>query len=299
MSAHSLKQITNNISRPFKFIGDENSVSVTKLSTIENVDQSSIAWLSQHHPNRIEFLKRNAGGLVITHFECQEFLSPDANYILVDNPRHVFVEIASALFLEKKKHEIHSSAIIHPEAKIGRDVYIGPNVVIGKCNIGDDVILQGNNFIYDNTVIGNSVVIQAGTIIGSDGFGYSKQPTGELIRFPHFGGVVIGDFVEIGANTCIDRGTLGNTVISDGVKIDNLVHIAHNVEIGKNSVVIALAMVGGSTKIGENVWVAPSSSIRDGLTIGDSSLIGMGSTILKNVPSKEIWIGNPGKPKES
>jgi UDP-3-O-[3-hydroxymyristoyl] glucosamine N-acyltransferase len=149
--------------------------------------------------------------------------------------------------------------------------------------------------VFDHTIIGNNVIIQHNNTIGSDGFGYSKNENGELERFPHIGGVIIEDFVEIGSNTCIDKGTLGNTVIKKGTKIDNLVHIAHNVEIGENCYIVANAMIGGSTKIARNTWVSPSTSLRDGIEIGEGSTLGMGAVLVKNQPAKSVWAGNPAK----
>jgi len=109
------------------------------------------------------------------------------------------------------------------------------------------------------------------------------------------GGVIIEDNVDIGANTCIDRGTLGHTYIKEGAKIDNLVHIAHNVIIGRNTTVIANAMIGGSTIIGDNVWIAPSSTLRDGITIGNSSTVGLAALVTKTIPENEVWAGFPAK----
>jgi UDP-3-O-[3-hydroxymyristoyl] glucosamine N-acyltransferase len=130
---------------------------------------------------------------------------------------------------------------------------------------------------------------------GPDGFGYERKEDGTLVKFSHFGKVIINDNVDIGSNTCIDRGTINDTIIGEGSKVDNLVHIGHNVRIGKNCVIIAQSMIGGSTVIDDNVWISPSSVIRDGLRIGRHALIGMGSVVTKNIPANEIWIGTPAK----
>ncbi len=132
-------------------------------------------------------------------------------------------------------------------------------------------------------------------MIGADGFGYERNEVGELEKFPHVGGVLIEDNVEIGANSCIDRGSLGDTRICQGARIDNLVHIAHNVYVGRHAVVIANAMVGGGTHIGDFAWVAPSACLRDRIKIGDKSLVGLASLVTKDVPNGETVLGCPAR----
>ena len=154
--------------------------------------------------------------------------------------------------------------------------------------------LQINTINYDSSIPGD--VITMGVCDGcNDGFQYIKDADGGLIKFPHFGNVILEDDVEIANNTCIDRGALSNTIIRKGVKIDNLVHIAHNVEIGENTQVIALSMIAGSVKIGKDCWISPSSCIKNQLTIGDNVLIGMGAVVISDVESDSIMVGNPAK----
>ncbi len=197
--------------------------------------------------------------------------------------------------MTKLEYGIHPTAIIHPEAIISEKIFVGPNTVIGKCVIGDETIIYGNCYIFDNTTIGKNVTIMPNTTIGGTGYGYEKNEENEFELFPHIGGVQIENNVDIGANTCIDRGTLGNTIIGSGSKIDNLVHIAHNVAIGKNCAIIAHSMIGGSTIINDNSWVAPSSCLRDGISIGKNSIVGLGAVVVKTIPENETWIGNPAK----
>ena len=127
------------------------------------------------------------------------------------------------------------------------------------------------------------------------GFGYELNEQGVYERIKHTGNVVIGDYVEIGSNTCIDKAVLGSTYIEDHCKIDNLVHIAHGVRIGRNSVIIANSMIAGSTVIGENVWVAPSASVLNKLKIADNAFVGMGAVIIRDVEQGDVVAGNPGK----
>jgi len=213
----------------------------------------------------------------------------------VKNPKLTFIRIVSHFFKSNDFTGIHPSAVIHPSAMIPESSYIGPNTYIGKCIIGENTIIHGNCYLYDNTQVGNNVTIHAGTVIGAEGFGYQRNEQGEFEKFPHIGGVIIGDNVDIGSNTSIDRGALGNTIIGEGAKIDNLVHIAHNVKVGKHSAVISHAMIGGSTIIGDYSWVAPNAALKDQIAIGQNVTVGMGAVVMKNIPNGETWTGSPAK----
>jgi UDP-3-O-[3-hydroxymyristoyl] glucosamine N-acyltransferase len=133
-------------------------------------------------------------------------------------------------------------------------------------------------------------------VIGSDGYGYQRNENLIFEKFPHMGGVIIEDNVDIGSNTCVDRGALGNTIIKEGAKIDNLVHIAHNVVIGRHCAIIANAMLGGSVVIADYSWVAPSASILNQVSIGKKVTVGMAAVVTKNIPDGETWAGVPAKP---
>ncbi len=143
--------------------------------------------------------------------------------------------------------------------------------------------------------IGKNVIVKQGAVIGTDGFGFERCVK-RLIRFPSLGGIVIGDNVEIGADTCIDRGTLGDTVIGDGTKIDNLVHIGHNAKIGKHCLIVANVLIGGSAVIGDECFIGASAVIRDGIKIGKRAFVGMGAVVVKDVAEGETVVGNPAKP---
>jgi len=213
-----------------------------------------------------------------------DLLRLNKTIILTKYPRLQMAKIA-ALFCDYE-HDL-AAPKIHPSAFIGNNVSIGSGSVIGSCV-----------FINDNVIIGKNCNIMHGSVIGSDGFGYEKDLDGSWFKIPHIGSVIIGDNVDIGANTCIDRGTIGNTIIGNDVKIDNLVHIAHNVKVGDGSFIIANAMVAGSCEIGKFTWVAPSSSIREGISVGDGSIVGMGSVVTKSVQPNTTVMGVPAREKE-
>lgn len=271
----------------------------TNPSAINSGTENSISWLKGIPENYEDILKNSkANFIVCNHFVNTEVLKKIPKvFILSENPKETFIDILTFVFCNSNIFGIHPSSIISENTKIGENCFIGPNVFIDEnCIIGNNVKIIGNNFIFSKTTIGNNVTINPGTVIGSDGFGYSRGNDDKLKKFPHFGGVIIEDGVEIGANVCIDRGTLDNTIIKKGVKIDNLVHIAHNVEIGENSLIIANSMIGGSTKIGNGSWIAPSVNLMNGITIGHKTTVGMGSTVTKSIEDNQTWTGSPAMP---
>jgi UDP-3-O-[3-hydroxymyristoyl] glucosamine N-acyltransferase len=279
-------------------VGNIENSNFKNAKAIHEATENSITWLKGLPENYNEILKSTRSNIIVCNsvLEIENKILTDKTIILTKDPKNTFIKIISCLFESKIIRTIHPTAIIDKESIIGVNVHIGPNVIIYKSVIGDNSIILGNNFIFENTVIGQNVTIYPGTVVGSDGFGYSRNEDGTLEKFPHFGGVIIEDNVEIGSNSSIDKGTLGNTIIKSGVKIDNLVHIAHNVIIGENTLVIANCMIGGSVKIGKNCWISPSTNILNGLQIGDNVMTGMNSTVTKSIPSNETWAGSPAKP---
>ncbi len=186
--------------------------------------------------------------------------------------------------------------MIAPSSVIAPDVFIGPLCSIGEdVEIGEKTLIHAGVHVYEHVSIGRNVIVNSGTVIGADGFGYERNEEGKLEKFPHVGRVAIEDDVEIGSNSCIDRGTLGDTVICQGARIDNLVHVAHNVIVGKHASVIANVMIGGGTEIGEYAWIAPSVCLRDRIKIGDKSTVGLASVVTKDIPDDVTIMGSPAR----
>ena len=222
-----------------------------------------------------------------------------ATVVKAHNARTVITEVGKSFFLSQAKIGISEKATIHSSVVLGQNCAVSSGVVIEEnVQIGSSCIIEPNVYIQANVRIGNNVHIKANTVIGGNGFGYVKTDAGEYEHMPHFGSVIIEDNVHIGSNTCIDRGSLSDTILKRGCKIDNLVHIAHNVIIGENAMVIANAMVAGSAEIGANSWIAPSASIKNGITVGENSVVGMASLVLKTVPANTTVAGVPAKPLE-
>ncbi len=204
--------------------------------------------------------------------------------IVVDKPRLSFMRLLEALFAEPRPVGIHPTATIHSAARIHPDVYIGPCTYVGECEIGEGTVIYGNVHIYSQTRIGRNAVIHAGVVIGADGFNFHRDETGALKKFPHFNGVIIEDDVEIGANTCIDRGTLSDTFVGAGTKIDNLVHIGHAAKVGRQCEIAVGAIIGGNTVLGANIWVGPGVILSHSLRIGDGASIMFGAVVAHHVP---------------
>ena len=182
---------------------------------------------------------------------------------------------------------------IHPSVHIGQHVVIEKNVVIGEgCVIGHHVVIRSG------TVMGNFCSIQSGAVIGEDGYGFERDVEGIPLKMVHLGGVKIGNHVHVGANTTICQGSLMPTIIEDHVKIDNLVHIAHNCHIKCRAMIIACAEISGGVIVEEDTWIAPGVSVRQKLTIGAGALVGLGAVVVKDVLAKTVVLGNPAKLKD-
>jgi UDP-3-O-[3-hydroxymyristoyl] glucosamine N-acyltransferase len=281
--------------------GEPDSVVVRHLRDPEHVDEFTLDWINPAKQEKQKVAEASKAKVIIADKEVvfSETLKNQRKVLLVvDNPKLAIAKVGNEFFVEKITPEIHPSAIIHPDAQIGKNVYIGPNTVIENCTIGDDTIIDANVHIYSPVIIGKHCSVKSGAVLGGMGFGFEKDENGNLFRFPQIGNLFIGDYVEIGANTCIDRGALSDTVIGDYCKINNLCHIAHNNKIGKNVVITAQVNISGSNVIENDVWIAPNASIRGWLTIGKGATIGMGAVVTKDVPAGETWVGNPARKLE-
>ena len=200
------------------------------------------------------------------------------------------------MYNKKRNVGISSNAVISKSAKIGFDCYIGDYSVIGEnCKIGNNTIISDRVSLVQNCSIGDGCIIQPGVTIGADGFAFERYQNGELERFPHIKGVKIGNYVEICANSSIARGSLSDTLIGDGTKIDALVHIAHNVVTGKNCELTAGTIIGGSTTLGDMCWTGLNSTLKDNIKVGNKALIAAGAAVIHDVQDEDIVAGVPAK----
>jgi len=272
----------------------------SKPATIGDGQKGSIAFCSSKKiPNAIEVIKKSKASVILVDrtIRIAGLAAKGKAIVAVENPQLTYMRILKKCFpQEVKKREIHPSSIVHKEAKIHPSVYIGPNCIIGECRIGANSIIHANVAIDDGVSIGKHVTIYPYCLIGYTGFGHIRNENGEWENFPHYGGVIIEDNVEVFPFTNIDRGALGDTRIGRGTKIDHFCHIGHNVSIGTNSMIAACTVVAGSARIGDDVYVAPNCTIRDYLHIGDKSFIGMGAVVTRDVPRGIVVVGNPARP---
>ena len=285
---------------------------VTSLSKIEDASSGSLCFLA--HPKYMPFLTTTKASVVLISEDLvlEKKISP--TLIRVKNPYNAFSELLEEVALQKntKQTGIDPTAQIAPTAVIGEEVFIGPFVTIGSntkiergvyiegyCHIGADVLVGSETHLFprvtilDQCEIGENCIIQSGTVIGSDGFGYTRTPEGAQKKTPQLGKVILKNKVEIGANSTIDRATLGATILHEGVKLDNLVQIAHNVEIGPHSVLAAQSGVAGSTKIGARCIIGGQVGVIGHLTLGDDIQIQGQTGVISSLPSGSVVQGTP------
>ncbi|MEW6089150.1 MAG: UDP-3-O-(3-hydroxymyristoyl)glucosamine N-acyltransferase [bacterium] len=279
---------------------------------LEDAGENEITFIQEE--KYLPVLEKSLSCCVLAPFNLKSRIQKKC-VIYVQDPCLSFIFLINKLIPgEKYPASVHPTCVLGKNVKIGRDVFIGPHTIIGDgAEIGDGSFIAGlcyigNNskigekakiyshvVIYDKTCIGKRVIIHSGVVIGSDGFGYIQRHC-KHIKIPHLGFVNIEDDVEIGANTSIDRGKFKNTNIGKGTKIDNLVHIGHNVSIGENCLIVAQAALGGSSKVGKEVIIAGQVGITNGIEVGDRTIIAAQSGVTKSLPSSGVFWGTPARP---
>lgn len=287
-------------------------IKVNTIAKIEEGHEGALSFLA--NPKYEHYIYQTKSSIVLVNKSFVPSASIGATLIRVENSYEAFASLLRLVDQARpRKKGIHPSAIIESSAKVGSDVFIGPYAYIGEnCIIGDGCSIYPHVYIGDNTrlgisctinpgvkiyhdcLIGEGCIIHAGSVIGSDGFGFAPQSDNEYMKIPQLGNVVLEDHVEIGANVTIDRATMGSTIIRKGVKLDNLIQIGHNVEVGENTVMAAQAGISGSTKIGKNCMFGGQVGLAGHLKIADGTKIGAQGGILGDVKVENtVIIGSP------
>lgn len=269
---------------------------IDNLAEVERVNETTLDWIKPSKSNKQEIAEQSKARILLV--DESVFPITGKTLIHVKSPKLALAQIGNHFFVEPWNSGIHPTAIIHPETQIGKGCYIGPYAVIGKAIIGSHTYIDSHVRIYDGVVIGHDCVIKDGAVLGGAGFGYEKDEEGNWYHFPQIGQLIIGNNVDIGANTCIDRGSLSDTIIEDYSKISKLCLIAHNNKIGRNVEITGASMLSGSNVIEDNVWIAPNSSIRGWVHIEEGATVGMGAVVVKDIPAHETWVGNPARKLE-
>ena len=286
-------------------------VLIDSLAKIENGKEGSLSFLG--NPKYNKFLSSSKSSIVLVQNDYTIDESLSKTLIRVKDPNEAFSKLLDLFGNENSKrigvdetssvdstvligNNVHigtfsiceKDSIIGEDSKIFSQVFVGENVSVGK-----NTIIYPGVKIYNNSVIGNNCIIHSGTVIGSDGFGFNLDKKGNQLKVVHNGNVIIEDNVEIGANCTIDKATLGSTIIKKGVKIDNLVQVAHNVEIGESTVIAACVGIAGSTSIGKNCMIGGQAGISGHLKIGDRVMVQAQSGVMKSIPSDTTIMGMP------
>jgi len=287
-------------------------IKVNTVAKIEEGHEGALSFLA--NPKYEHYIYSTDSSIVLVNRSFVPTGKIKATLIRVDNAYDAFASLLRLVDQSRpRKKGIHTASIIESTAVIGSDVYIGPyayigeNCVIGEgssvyphvyigdnARLGKNCILNPGVIIYHDCIIGDDCIIHAGTVIGSDGFGFAPQSENEYAKIPQLGNVIIEDNVEIGANVAIDRATMGSTIICKGVKLDNLIQIGHNVEVGENTVMAALTGIAGSAKIGKNCMFGGQVGIAGHTRIANGTKIGAQAGILGDIKAENTAIiGSP------
>lgn len=277
-----------------EYIG-ETTVAITGFCSLNFPKSDCITWIKHAEDASLTGFKRQNNCLIVAQKQVATSMKK-VGFLVTNTPKAVFFSILDHFWKESRQTGIASSAVVESDM-IGENVSIGHHCYIGKdVTVGEGTVIENNVSIVNRVTIGKNNVIHSGTVIGTDGFGYFMGADGNPEKVDHYGGVRIGNDVEIGANTCIDRGTIDDTMIESRCKIDNLCHIAHNVQVGEGSMVIAEAVICGSAKLKKRSYIAPGAIVKNQLIVGENAFVGLGAVVTRDVSDNTVVTGVPAKP---
>lgn len=297
-----------------KLVGNPQHI-ITDVADLQTAQETDASFLANMRYDQA--MRKSSAGVIFVDTTIQ--LPPSRNFLISNNPSQAFQQVIDAFHSDAQETSgftgIHPTAVIHEQCKVGKNVSIGPNTVLDKgaiigsntmihagcyvgphCTIGSDCVIHARVTIRERCRIGNRVILQPGAVIGSCGFGYITDKQGKHTKLNQVGTVTIEDDVEIGANTAIDRARFKTTRIGRGTKIDNLVQIAHGVEIGEDNIIVAQTGIAGSTKTGRNVVLGGQVAINGHIELGDGVMVAACSGVSKSLPEAGKYNGIPAVP---
>ncbi len=285
-----IKNFLNNSKLDYEYLGNDNVV-ISGFSSIGNYSNGNITWIKKKAA--LNDIQEEDITLAVVQHGVETNIS---NVIYSHQSKAVFFGILEHFFQETEElPAVGSGTYISPKVIMGKNVIIGHNCTIdGDVKIGDGTRIYNNVSIINRARIGKNCIIQSGVSIGHDGFGYTEDDNHQKTMVKHYGGTEIGDNVYIGANSCVERGTIDNTVIGDGVKVDMLCLIGHNSVIEENSAIVGGTMILGSVRLSRNAYIA-SALIRNQCGVGENAFVGLGSVVTQDVPDNTVVAGVPAK----
>lgn len=294
ISVKEIEAYLNELKMEYRVLGSR-SVQVDGFKPFDCAEEGKLTWVKNWSGEIKEELNHRRALIVVGKEDTGE-LSGDHCYFLCSDPKMCFFEILGKFYPEGNTAlGISGQSVVKTDC-FGKGISVGEFSCIGEnVIIGDNVAIGSHVTISGRVKIGNNVVISDGSVLGKAGYGYYLAMDGHRKKVPHYGGLIIGDYVEIGANTCIDCGTMGDTVIGDYTKIDNLCHIGHNAQIGKDVMIVAGSILCGSCVIGDGAYIAPGAVVKNQVTVGKNAFVGLQTAATRDVGEDISIFGVPGQ----
>ena len=270
------------------------------VASINEATKEDLSFCSGEGSQGILAISNSRAGIILCNKSIEGCVYPrtvGSLLIFLENPKLAFIRVINRMFHKERKNKISPRAVISETAHIGTNCSIGDYTVIGDyCEIGSNTIISDRVSLVRNCVVGNNCSIQTGATLGSDGFAFERDDrTVELEHFPSLGQVIVGNNVIVSSNCSVAAGSLSDTTIGDGTKLDSLVHVGHDTKLGKNCVLTASTVIGGRTVVGDYTWMGLNSTLKNKIKIGNKVIIGCGAAVIKDVVDGDIVAGVPAK----
>ena len=281
-----------------KVYGQTESVVIDNLADVEHTVETTLDWVNPVKDNKQEIAESSKARVILVDEKVkysQTIQDSQKVLIVTKDPKTALAKIGNEFFVARQPHTIHPTALIDHNAKIGKNVNIGPYCIIGNCTIGDNTFIDSYVKVFDGVQIGESCVFRHGCIIGGESVAYQKDEDGNRFHFPQLGGLIIGRYVEVGIYSQIDKGALSDTIVGDYVKLGSQCHISHNDKIGNNVVLTGGVIMAGSVIVGENTWISTRVIVNPGHSIGKDCFLSTASVVNQDIPDGEMWAGSPAR----